>query len=995
MENRDEEQIKSEFESYFDGDYEPRFIGYHDLMRFKITEILLVSSLYDAFTIEEDGGLSEQLYSEYRDLDITSPPRVIRVSSAKDAFKELTERRYDLVITMTHLIDLDPIEFGREVKKLQPDIPVVLLVIDLADLENYKNTYELDGIDKVFYWSGDSALFLAIVKYFEDRINVLSDTKKAHVRLILIIEDSPRFYSMFLPQIYTEVLNQTQELVSQGLNEHEKLLRRRARPKIILAQTYEEAMKIYNEFKNYMLAIITDVSYPKEGKLKKDAGFQFIQNVDSDIAVLMLSVQPECKIKAEKLKIPFIDKNSDLLLHQLRQFMKNDLGFGKFVFRFPDGREVGVAADMAEFIELLNSVPIESVIYHAEHNHYSRWFFARGEFALATQIRPQRSSDFETLEEVRQHLVNVFREASRKKQLGVIADFNQQKFEFDDTISRISGGSLGGKGRGLAFLAALVEKSGIQKEFPNRRIRIPETVIIATEEFDKFILNNDLHDFAESDVENEEIIKRFLAGELSFELKDGLRKYLRHAKTPLAVRSSSLLEDSHNQPFAGIYSTYMLPNNHNDLELRLEQLCQAVKLVYASTFFKSAKSYIQATLHKAEEEKMAIVIQRMVGNIYNNRFYPIISGVAQSENFYPLPPLKREESIVSMAMGLGKLVVEGGNILSFSPTYPNVIPGFSSTEEILTNSQKKFYCLDLSKQNISLSYSEESTLQYLDITDAEPDGTLDHVASVYDSNDDRIRDSIDRDGMKVIMFAQILKYDQYPISKILQRLIEIGKRGMGCPIEMEFALAFNDKFDLELNILQIRPLLSAKQHVHVDIETDQSNNNIWVYSSKAMGNGIRDFIRNIIVVKNSSFDRTKTQEIAVEIGEINKELNNEPYILIGPGRWGSNDRFLGIPVEWNQISAVKTIVETPMQDIQIEPSHGSHFFHNVTSLGIPYLTVSKRSKVDFVDWDWLESLNIKKEMKYIRYIQLDKSVIVKVDGRCGAGVVEKGDSDTE
>jgi CheY-like chemotaxis protein len=978
-----------------DGDYEPRFIGYHDLMRFKISEILLVSSFYDAFTIEEDGGLSEQLFSEYRDLDITSPPRVIRVSSAKDAFKELEERDYDLVITMTHLIDLDPIEFGREVKKLQQNIPVVLLVIDLADLENYKDYHELEGIDNVFYWSGDSSLFMAIVKYFEDTVNIISDTRKADVRVILVIEDSARFYSMFMPRIYTEVMNQTQELVSQGLNEHEKLLRRRARPKILLARTYEEAMKIYEDYKKYMLAIITDVSFPRNGKLEKEAGLQFIENVNPDIAVLMQSSQSRWKDIAEKKDIPFLDKNSDLLLHQLRQFLKNELGFGKFIFRNPDGKKIGIASDMKEFIDELKRIPIESVLYHAKNNHYSRWFYARGEFALASQIQPQKVSDFNTDEEVREYLVNVFRDASRKKQLGVITDFDQQKYEFEDTITRFGSGSLGGKGRGLAFLAALFIRSGIQKEFPNNRIRIPETLIIATEEFDKFIINNDLHDFAESDVKNEEIISRFLMAELSSELKEGLRRYLQHAKTPLAVRSSSLLEDSHNQPFAGIYSTYMLPNNHNDPEVKLEQLCQAVKLVYASAFFQSAKSYIQATLHKAEEEKMAIVIQRIVGNKYDERFYPIISGVAQSKNFYPLPPLERDEPIVSLALGLGKIVVEGGNVLSFSPSHPNVIPGFSSTEEILKNSQKKFHSLDLIKQDLSLSSGEESTLQYLDITKAESDGTLDYIASVYDPNDDRIRDSIDREGLKVIMFAQILKYNEYPISKVLDRLINIGKRGMGCPIEIEFALAFNEKKEMEIFILQIRPLLSAKQHVHVDIEQDISKENILVYSSKAMGNGIRDFIKDIVMVKTSTFDRTKTMEIAVEIGEINKKLNRTPYILIGPGRWGSNDRFLGIPVNWNQISGVKTMVEIPIEGITIEPSHGSHFFHNVTSLGIPYLTVTQKSKIDFFDESWLENLTVSEEKQYIFHIKMDTPLIVEVDGRCGIGIIKKNKKKTK
>jgi hypothetical protein len=514
-------------------------------------------------------------------------------------------------------------------------------------------------------------------------------------------------------------------------------------------------------------------------------------------------------------------------------------------------------------------------------------------------------------------------------------------------------------------------------------------LIIGTEEFDKFIINNDLHDFAETEILDKKIKERFLASELSTELADGLRRYLKSVKTPLAVRSSSLLEDSHNQPFAGIYSTYFLPNNHQDDEMRLGQLFHAVKLVYASSFFRSAKSYIQATLHKAEEEKMGVIVQRLVGNEYNDKFYPLCSGVIQSNNFYPLPPLDRNEPIASIALGLGKIVVEGGHVVSFSPYHPNAIPGFSSTEDILNNSQKRFYSLDLYKKNIQLFTAEDATIISNEILEAEKDGTLEYIASVYDPIDDRLRDGIDHEGMRVIMFAQMLKYDLYPITQILEQLVALGQKGMGCPVEMEFAVAFDENKDLDLYVLQIRPLLSTREYKHFEISADLKMEDAIVYSTKAMGNIMLDNIKDIIYVPASTFDRTKTIEISQEIGQLNKKLVKTPYILLGPGRWGSNDRFLGVPVDWDQISRVKTMVETPIEDIRVEPSHGSHFFHNVTSLGIPYLTIIHGNKNDYVDWTWLEDKEPVEELKYIRHIKLDKTLVVKVDGQSGTGVILK------
>jgi len=988
--NTNEKDITDEpTDEAFEGDYEPRFHGYHDLMRNRIREILLVSSLYDAFTLEEDSGLSEQIFGEYHDLELTSAPRVIRVSTANEALQELAVRKYDLIITMTHLIDLDPIVFGKKVKELQTNIPVVLLVTDVAELQKYHDLDKSEAIDKIFYWNGDSALFLAIIKYFEDKWNVDTDAKKGMVGVILVIEDSYRFYSMFLPLIIKEIMSQTRNLVSQGLNEHEKMLRRRARPKILLAETFEEALEIYNEYKDYILAVITDINFPKGNKIKNGAGFEFVEMIDRNIPVLMQSTHSKHALKAKERNIPFLDKNSENLLADFNSFIKNNLGFGEFIFRVPGGKEIGRASNMIEFVDLLKNVPVDSLKFHGERNHFSRWLMARGEFEFAKELRPKKTSDFNSDIEIRQHLVDSFIESIRKKQLGIITDFDQQTFEFEETVTRFGGGSLGGKGRGIAFLSVLFQKSKIVQKFEGYKIFIPNTLIIGTEEFDKFIVDNDLYKVIEANIPDHEIAMVFKASELSEELREGLKRFLGFVNYPLAVRSSSLLEDSHHQPFAGIYHTYLLPNNHKDINKRLDQLAQAVKLVYASAFYKSAKAYIQSTLHKAEEEKMGVVIQKLVGNSFGNHFYPIFSGVVKSTNFYPLPPLKRDDPIASVAFGLGKIVVDGGQVLSFSPIRPNAMPGFSTIQDILQNSQRMFYALNLKNEDFDLSKGEEVTLLDKDIANAESDGTLDMVASVYDPEDDRLRDGADHKGRKVIMFAPMLKYNQFPIVNLLKELVAIGQKGMGCPVEMEFAAELNKNKTLDFYVLQIRPLLSMREHTVVAIEEKVDRKDYFVSSSKAMGNGIFDNIKDVIFIRNKIFDRANTIEIAMEIGELNKNLQNTNYILIGPGRWGSADKWLGIPVAWDQISGARVMVETPMEDIKVEPSHGSHFFHNLTSLGIPYLTVTNNPETDFVDWDWLEALPNSEEKKFVVHVQLKKPAIVKVDGRCGLGVIQK------
>jgi len=976
----------------YNGDYKPTFHNFYDLIKYRVTNILLVSSLYDAFILEEEGLLSDQISGEYRDLELSSPPRVMRVDSCESGIAELKKRHYDLIITMPRLVDMDPFEFGRMAKDQQPGIPVVLLLTDTADIPIFYKPGRHEEIDKMFFWNGDSALFFAITKYVEDMLNAEPDTETGLVRVLLVIEDSPIYYSMFMPLIYREVMVQTEKLIAEGLNEHEKLFRKKARPKILLAETYEEGMALYEKYRKNILGVITDADYPRGREQLEGAGFRMIEELDPGIPVLMQSSRTRYLERAQKLGIPFLDKNSDMLLHGLRNFFNEHLGFGDFVFMMPDKTEIGRARDMTEFMHHVQTVPPESIRFHADANHFSNWLMARGEIDIAKKLRPRKVSDYLDNEDIRRHLIMSIRESDRAKRKGVITDFQQQNFDFDETFTRPGGGSLGGKGRGLAFLFALFNRSDVKDKIPGCQINIPDTLVIGTEIFDRFMEDNKLHEKIEPDMPEDDIKALFIGSSASIEIKDRLREYLSHVREPLAVRSSSLLEDSHNQPFAGIYSTFILPNNCIDDETRLEQLCDAIKLVYASAFSRAARAYIQSTVHTSEEEKMAIVIQKLIGNRHGDRFYPTISGVAQSYNYYPVAPLKREDGIVSAALGLGRIVVDGEKVLAFSPRHPNSIPGFSTPEQVMDNSQTHFYALSMADVCYDLTGGEYVAMQTLPIKDAEADGTLDLIASTYDPNDRRLRDGTGSDGPKVITFAGVLKYEMLPLVKIINELLEIGSRGMGGPVEMEYAVRFNEDTGLndpnkaEFYVVQIRPLATKKELQDIAVTGNEAG--IILASNKALGNGVLAGIRDIIFVAPDRFDNTQTHDIAREIGELNNKIGR-PYLLIGPGRWGTRDRFLGVPVNWNHISNAKAIVEAGLESFRIDPSHGTHFFHNITSLGIMYFTVPFGKKDQFIDWDWLKSIEVKSAGNYAVHLELPCELELKVDGRTGRGIVRR------
>jgi len=1016
----------------FEEDYESQSHIFHKLMHFKVKRILLVSSLYDAFIIEEEGLIPELVIGEYSHLDLSSPPHVFRVSSGMKALEKLGSMNYDLVITMSKNIGMDPFDFGEQVKKIKTDLPVVLLATDTSDLFDAGVHGDSKGIDKVFYWNGDSNLFIAIIKFIEDQVNAKHDTVQGNVQVIIMVEDSVRFYSMFLPFIYSELVQQTQKLISEDLNEMQRRLRMRIRPKILMAETYEEGLDLFNTYHNNVLGIISDVNFKRNGVMDEDAGYSLLQEIrknDGYIPILLQSTKSENMKRVKQMGAYFLHKNSPQLLKDFRHFLLSHLGFGDFIFLLPtigtgdatggeesnevkanktvltrktkdwlhdSTIELGRASDLREFERLIQNVPPASIRFHGDRNNFSNWLMARGEFKLARKLRPRKATEFRGPDAARDYLVRVFRENRKEKHYGIITDFKQQTFEFESSFSRLGGGSLGGKGRGIAFIRSILSVYNIQKRYRELTIMIPNTVVIATDEFDRFIHRNNLGSMEDLEqLSDREIAQRFIDGVFSVDFENEMRRLLQNFRSPVAVRSSSLLEDSQNYPFAGIYSTYMLPNNHEDDEVRVRQLGRAIKLVYASMFFRNARIYIKSTASKVEEEKMAVAIQEIVGKDYDGRFYPNFSGVAQSYNFYPVSHQSYEDGIVSLAVGLGKAVVGGEKVMRFSPKFPTLIPEFSTPAMIFNNSQQKLYVLDTSRKEFDLTEDEETTLKRLDVVDIEKDGTLDTLGSTFERNSGMIRDSMDFDGPHLVTFAGILKYDTLPLAPLLNDLLKLGERSMGCPVEIEFAVILPnaERKKAVFAILQIRPIVISHEHcdISLDLENSKEREAVLIHSDRALGNGLIQGIRDVVYVPHSTFDASQTVNIAREIGEINNELesSDRPFLLIGPGRWGTEDRWLGIPVAWGDISGAKVIVETAMDNFNIDPSQGTHFFQNMTSRKIGYISIPLRSEDNYLDWDWLDGKESIKETKYVRHVSLEDPLVVKLDGRCGGALILK------
>lgn len=977
-------------------DYRHQFGIFHDLIKFRVREILLVSSFYDAFVLEEDGRLSEKIFSEYVDLNLTFIPRIVRVSSAEEALKMIGKHTFDLVITMTRIVDMNPLEFGAQVKKLNPEIPVILLTNEWFQEEQLIQLRESKSIDKVFYWTGDTRILLAIIKYIEDLKNVDNDIRLG-VRVIFLIEDSPRFYSNLLPLIYTEIMTQTRRLIAEGVNDLHRQLRMRARPKILMAETYEQGMELYGKYKENLLGIISDLKFPRNGKVDDEAGFVFARKIKKDIPDLPFLIQSSY-LKERRITftngLDFLDKNSDNLLHDLMRFILSNFGFGDFVFKDPGGREICRAKNLYEFKKMIQKIPEESLIYHAERNHISIWMRARTEFEAAERLRPMKVSDFRSVDDLRKFILQEVQRLIHNYQHGVITDFQQIRFDSQGSFIRLGSGSLGGKARGIAFLNTLLAQTALGDKFRDITVKTPQTFVICSDVFEEFIRANGLQEFSILESEDEKIAGKFQAAELPEKILGDLETLLENIKYPVAIRSSSILEDSQMLPFAGLYSTYMLPNNNTDLSTRLKQLSNAIKHVFASVFYKPAREYIRNTNFRIEEEKMAVIIQELVGQDYNGRFYPVISGVAQSYNFYPYSHMKPEDGIVQLALGLGIIIVEGARVYRFSPAYPGMNPPFSSVKEYLKKSQNYFYALDLLKRDVEISHDEKLTLGKFELKDAEKDGTLHFVASTYHAQDDAIRDSVSTKGPRVLTFAKVLKYDVFPLAGILKEILKIGYESFGSHIEIEFALNLHKDAAKkpEFNLLQIRPMIAGRESMEVSLD-GVNPGRIICKSIHSMGNGIFKNLTDIVYVDPERFNPSKSQLIADEVGKINQKFidADENYILIGFGRWGTSDPRLGIPVKWHQISKAKVIIESNLKDFYAEPSQGSHFFHNMTSLKLGYFHIKDSVDGEFIMWNWIKKQRIHNQTEHVRHIRFPYPLLVKIDARVSTGVVLKSD----
>lgn len=973
------------------------FEGFETLMPFQVHDILLVSSLYDSFILREDGRLNELLIGQSLELSLSHVPGITRVSSGAEAIAMLkAQPRFNLIVTNVQVGDMDAGQLADEVKKTGLDVPVIVLAYDSREIERLMSRVPRPDIEKAFLWQGNARILLAIVKYIEDKRNALHDTRVMGVPVILVVENDIRYYSSFLPEIYTALITQSRSLLSDGFNLAHKLVRMRARPKILLARTYERAESKVLNYREYLFGVISDIEFPRGGKLNPNAGFELaemIRRVVPDVPIVLQSAPPELLRRARAEGFEFLRKGSDTLLADLRSLLKQAFAFGDFVFRLPDGSEVGRAADLNELEVQLKRVPAESITYHGERNHFSHWLMARTEFTLAQKLRPRKVSDFVDAEALRNDLIDSIAAYRHEQNQVLVGDFQTSTFKpTPDFFMRFGGGSLGGKARGLAFVRYLVHKYQIANRFDGVHIAVPPTLVLATDFFDQFLAENDLLSFALQCTDDEAIVERFLDARLPSQLRECLLTFLQEIRYPLAVRSSSLLEDSHYQPFTGVYETFMLANSDPQLDGRLEHVMEAIKRVYASTFTQHAKAYVRATPYRLEEEKMAVILQQVVGSEFHGRYYPDFSGVTRSWNFYPVAPTQSADGIATVALGLGREVVDGGKALSFCPKYPKQIIQFTSVEDILSNAQAEFWALDLHPEAGPLDGVRGLREVKFGLDAAEADGTLHLIASTYSSDNQAVYDGMSRRGIRLVSFAGILKQGLFPLPSILDCIQKLGEEALARPVEIEFAvrISHDPLQPSEFGFLQMRPLVLS--HEQQDVRTeDFAPEQLICSSTKAMGHGRIADVRDLVVVDYHHFERARSHEVAAAVARMNAKLleSNKPYILIGVGRWGSNDPWLGIPVAWEQVAGARVIVEAGLRDLRVTPSQGSHFFQNLTAFQVAYFTVNPDIGEGFVDWEWLTSQPALEVDGSVRHVRLDAPLEVVVSGKTGIGVIAK------
>lgn len=977
-------------------------IDYKSLMQRRIRRVLMICSSYDAYTLEEDGRIEVQIYKEYVDLNLSNPPAFTWVTSSAEALSLLSgdnESDYDLIISMFNIGDMDVFEFSKIIKIERPEIPFVLLTHFSKELYKKIENADKSAIDYIFSWHGNADLILAIIKLFEDRMNADSDIIGSGVQSILLVEDSIRYYSTYLPAIYKLVLQQSAEFLKEALNEQQQKLRKRARPKILLATNYNEAVEIYEKYKENLLGVISDVAFiinkndPASSE-KLDAGIdlcRLIKHDDPHMPFLLQSSQESMREVAKELGVGFLEKYSKTLLIELSEYISDEFAFGDFVFRdLSNGEIIGKAKDLKDLQQLVMEIPEEVLLFHGSRNRLSKWMFSRGLFSLAAKVKAAHQSHFTNTDQLREFIVQQIKEYRIVLGHGVVARFDRNSYNSYIWFARLGEGSLGGKARGIAFVNSMLQKYNLLNKYEGVKIMIPRTVVIATDYFDEFIKINGLQYVINSEISDDEILSEFVSSRLPENLVSDLRVFINNASGPLAVRSSSKLEDSHFQPFAGIYSTYMIPHTKNkDQMLRL--LGKAIKSVYASIYFASSRAYLIATSNLLSEEKMGVVLQDVVGTEDNGYFFPTISGVARSVNYYPIGSEKAEEGIVNMAFGLGKLVVEGGKTLRFSPSHPKHILQLSTPQLTLRDTQNEMYALDLKPEEFKTSVDDAVNLKKFDVNSVKHFRNMNFVASTWDMQSQGIIDSNLEEGRKLITFSHILKYDTLPLSQILCDLLRICHKEMNSAVEIEFAVNMDVPRgeDAVFSLLQIRPITGNNDNKSLDWNSIDTENAI-IYAQKALGIGAIENIEDIVYVRESNFDSSHTLEIADEINRLNQKFKEEDkhYILVGPGRWGSSDPWLGIPIKWPQISEAKVIVECGMENYRIEPSQGTHFFQNLTSFGVGYLTVNPYMGDGKMDFSTLDSFTPEYESKYIRHVKFDKPLFIFVDGRKNKAIIK-------
>ena len=968
---------------------------FQELMPNKVKEVLLFATLYDSYAIEREGQFSDKIFGEYLQLNLYAAPRFTSINTQEDVNKVLNTRHFDLVIIMAGVDKELPLKIVAEINAAKPRIPILLLVNNNSDVRFFKiAATKIPAIDRVFVWNGNSNVFLAMIKYIEDKKNAAKDTRLGGVRIILLVEDSIKYYSRYLPLLFASVMTQTQALVSdESTDELHKIFKYRARPKVLLVSTYEDALQVIHEYKEYLLCVISDVKFARNGINDEDAGIELLkfvkQNLRYPIPLLLQSHDVSNSARADEIQAGFINKNSDTLSHDINNFINSNLGFGDFVFRDGNGNQIGIARNLHEFEELVKIVPVESLVYHGRSNDFSTWLMARGEINIAERLIPYKTEEFDDPAKIREICLRIFDDVHEKRNRGRIINFDPLLVNGNRYIVRLGRGSLGGKGRGLAFMCNMMENIDMKALLPGINIRMPATAIIGAIEFDKFLEANDLYDVAYHQTDFKKVNDAFLNASLSSTLKERLLKYVRQVKTPLAVRSSGLFEDSLLRPFSGVYSTYLIPNSHPDENVRFEQLRTAVKLVYASVFSDDARAYFNAINYKIEEEKMAVILQPVVGHEHNQKFYSDISGVAQSFNYYPYSYMEPDDGFAVIAVGLGQAVVGGEKAYRFCPKYPAL--NNNSVQDQIRDSQRDFYAIDMAHKSFDLTMEGEmAAIRKYKIAEAEKDGALEHCASTYSIENDYITPGIGTRGPRVINFANILEYQHVPLADSLMLLMKLFKQAMGSPVEMEYAidLSSGENGWPTFYLLQLKPLIRREEDVEIELGSLDSSK-LLLLSNRGMGNGKISGISDVVYVDTKRFDRTKTREIANEIAEVNKSFtaNNQQYVLIGPGRWGTRDEYTGIPVNWAHINNAKVIVEIGLPNYPLDGSLGSHFFHNVTSMNVGYFSIPDINSADFVKIDLLDKQELIWEGKYVRHVRFKNKLEILMDGRKRTAVI--------